>query len=74
MIFHFSVPGDKMYEKAYNAAAKRGSKTLKKIILYEPGFAGYFDELKPLRDLYYDTLIRDMQIMEHLGARCDRSE
>lgn len=71
IILHCSVPGDPMYNKVYFETL-RSTVTVDLSSIYKPNFSASMEQLKLLRDLYYDTLIREMQMMGFIGVRCDR--
>lgn len=60
-----------MYNEVYFETL-RSTVTVDLSSIYKPNFSASMEQLKLLRDLYYNTLIREMQMMGFIGVRCDR--
>lgn len=75
MLSHCSVSRDRMFEEAYEETtkAKAGEKNITKQYAAQSAFQEKLENLKLFRDLYYKALVREMDRIDTLGARCDRS-
>lgn len=66
------MPGDTIYEAAYDETVKKRVKDIELSSIHKPTFTGSMEQLKLLRDMFSYAIIREMEMMQYLGARCDR--